>query len=456
LEISELHPDRFKGIFKLVYTGNAYLMLSTFVQANPLFVQKPKPVLSSGPQMLLADKPLVVPMEMCISDVQLRGIIVLVVDKEKGITLVFKNDPLESVKVSSTFDNIPNIRALLQRQIEKQLRNMFQEELPQMIHNLSKLQLQKEQGVTLERRRSLGRIVFSIHKDSRLSHGGYVPHHKKWSGNEMLEDDTGYVLYRSLSMDQFDHGDGLHKIIEPRRVTRQQRIDRLQGVSDRNSERIPEGEERLQLERMQYVPVGMPQRSPTDRFFDPRFQPDYVTRVQAFLDNTSQFQPLQGFEDDELQSVSSAWTAPVYIDPYPVQSPPASVHKSQVSEVWHRPSVSSRPATRTPLDTPPMKSKSSLPTETQKQRVILRPSDNEITAHLANLMKSHLTISPNTQNLAHVKVRAEVRAEMSDSRSLPDRFGSTRRLRVVRKRHRHTIKVPRGFSDTLSVFSGDA
>jgi mitochondrial distribution and morphology protein 34 len=51
--------------------------------------------------MLASHYPLVVPMEMRISQVKLRGIVVLVVDQEKGITLVFKNDPLESVLVNS-------------------------------------------------------------------------------------------------------------------------------------------------------------------------------------------------------------------------------------------------------------------------------------------------------------------------------------------------------------------
>lgn len=71
------------------------------------------------PGILAADKPLVVPMVLRISQLKLRGIIVLVVHKTKGVTLVFKNDPLESVDVSSTFDNIPMLRGYLQREIEK-------------------------------------------------------------------------------------------------------------------------------------------------------------------------------------------------------------------------------------------------------------------------------------------------------------------------------------------------
>lgn len=94
LEISELIKDRFKGIFKLSYTGDCFIKVSTQVQANPLHARARKTKMLNK-SILFADKALVVPMEMSISQLSLRGIVVLVVDKEKGITLVFKNDPLE-------------------------------------------------------------------------------------------------------------------------------------------------------------------------------------------------------------------------------------------------------------------------------------------------------------------------------------------------------------------------
>src|SRR6478735_9949957 len=90
----------------------------------------------SRPGILAADQPLIVPMILRISQLKLRGIVVLVISKSKGVTLVFKNDPLESIKISSTFDHITILRNYLQREIEKQLRNMLQDELPVMIHNL--------------------------------------------------------------------------------------------------------------------------------------------------------------------------------------------------------------------------------------------------------------------------------------------------------------------------------
>lgn len=98
----------------------------------------------SRPGILAADQPLVVPMILRISDLKLRGIVVLVVSKTKGVTLVFKNDPLESIRISSTFDSVSILRDFLQRQIETQLRNMLQEDLPVMIHNLSLRFIQSE------------------------------------------------------------------------------------------------------------------------------------------------------------------------------------------------------------------------------------------------------------------------------------------------------------------------
>ena len=61
----------------------------------------------------------------------------LVFSKQKGITVVFRNDPLESLKVSSTFDSIPFVRDYLQKEIEGQLRVLFMDELPAIIHRLS-------------------------------------------------------------------------------------------------------------------------------------------------------------------------------------------------------------------------------------------------------------------------------------------------------------------------------
>ena len=149
LEIGDLGTDRFRGIFRLTYAGDAHLVLKTKVQANPL--SKPNrpdiglfPSSNASRGILFAAAPLIVPMHLRLSSVKLRAIVVLVVSKAKGITLVFKNDPLESVEVSSTFDSVAVIQKYLQQEIEGQLREMFREDLPGIIHRLSQKWLSGE------------------------------------------------------------------------------------------------------------------------------------------------------------------------------------------------------------------------------------------------------------------------------------------------------------------------
>ena len=87
--------------------------------------------------MLAAKHPLVVPMLLRLSHFRLNSYVVLVVSRQKGITLVFKTDPLQNVDINSTFDSIAVIQKFIQREIEGQLRQMFREDLPGIIHRLS-------------------------------------------------------------------------------------------------------------------------------------------------------------------------------------------------------------------------------------------------------------------------------------------------------------------------------
>ena len=95
------------------------------------------------PQLVLlrilipASSALTIPLQITLSDIKLSAFIILVFSKQKGITLVFRNDPLESLKVSSTFDSIPFVRDFLQKEIEAQLRILLMDELPAIIHRLS-------------------------------------------------------------------------------------------------------------------------------------------------------------------------------------------------------------------------------------------------------------------------------------------------------------------------------
>ncbi|KAL2870810.1 MDM34 family protein [Aspergillus lucknowensis] len=137
LEIGDLAEDRFRGIFKMSYTGDAFLTLKTRVQANPLNTYLLTRPSFASPLPLAAATPLTIPLQITLSDFKLSGFVVLVFSKQKGITVVFRNDPLESLKVSSTFDSIPFVRDFLQKEIEGQLRILFMDELPAIIHRLS-------------------------------------------------------------------------------------------------------------------------------------------------------------------------------------------------------------------------------------------------------------------------------------------------------------------------------
>lgn len=137
LEIGDLAEDRFRGIFKMSYTGDAYLTLKTRVQANPLNTYLSTKPSFASPQPLAASSSLTIPIQISLSEIRLSGFVILVFSKQKGITIVFRNDPLESLKVSSTFDSIPFVRDYLQKTIENQLRVLFMEDLPAIIHRLS-------------------------------------------------------------------------------------------------------------------------------------------------------------------------------------------------------------------------------------------------------------------------------------------------------------------------------
>ncbi|KAF2014616.1 mitochondrial distribution and morphology protein 34 [Aaosphaeria arxii CBS 175.79] len=137
LEIGDLAEDRFRGIFKMSYAGDAFLTLKTKVQANPLNTLLSTRPSFASPEPLAAAEGLTIPLAITLSDIRLSGFVILVFSKQKGLTLVFRNDPLESLKVSSTFDSIPFVRDYLQKEIEKQLRVLFMDDLPAIIHRLS-------------------------------------------------------------------------------------------------------------------------------------------------------------------------------------------------------------------------------------------------------------------------------------------------------------------------------
>ncbi|KAI5784649.1 hypothetical protein EDC01DRAFT_204358 [Geopyxis carbonaria] len=137
LEIGELADDKFRGVFRISYEGDACLTLKTKVQINTLSEYLSSSASFTSPDSLAASSPLTIPLQITLSDFKLSGFVILVFSRAKGITIVFRNDPLESLQVQSTFDSIPFIKDYLQEEIERQVRNLFQEDLPVAIYKLS-------------------------------------------------------------------------------------------------------------------------------------------------------------------------------------------------------------------------------------------------------------------------------------------------------------------------------
>ena len=113
------------------------MLTSSFLQANPLNTYLSTKPSFASPQPLAASSGLTIPLQITLSHIKLSAFIILVFSRQKGLTLVFRNDPLESLKVSSTFDAIPFVRDYLQNEIEGQLRTLLMDEVPAIIHRLS-------------------------------------------------------------------------------------------------------------------------------------------------------------------------------------------------------------------------------------------------------------------------------------------------------------------------------
>lgn len=144
LEIGELEKDRFRGIFKITYCGDFHLTLHTQVQANPLKIHSDNALEKEiseesfvTPRFLLSNDSFNLPLDLKLSDLRILGIGIIVFSKTKGLTLVFRNDPLDSINVSSTFDTVQVLANFLQKQIENQIRDLFRETLPTLIHQFS-------------------------------------------------------------------------------------------------------------------------------------------------------------------------------------------------------------------------------------------------------------------------------------------------------------------------------
>lgn len=462
LEITELLPERFKGIFKMAYSGNASIMIQTKIQANALSAPTASRSVTFKNSMLAAHYPLVVPMQMRISMLKLRGIIVLVMDQEKGVTLVFKNDPLEALLVSSTFDDVPNIQQKLQTRIEAQVRTMFQSELPQMVHNLSLIYLQKQKAASASQStlpmylndNFLSKHPESVNHDARFMETDLLnstlpsisanSEEKKWTknrviqqweGNEPLLDGYtsdsdahqvyGYTLNRSLDNLPLDTRVGLKRL--PGETNSSPRRSRHPNFHPVPFEFIPLNRKSASSIGGFTHHVGLSKsqlRSTINNILTPSHRIALDFGVTAA--NQSNRTPRNVSSNSHTESISGSEM---------LNSPGLVRQGIQEDIVWRRP-VQQDPARiprRAPQITEESKGKQADVSETKN--MVLDSRDNEIASHLANLMTLNQTISPAFQGRTHSVFRGQPSIIATD-------VNPRRRTAVKRV---HTIKLGKEF-----------
>lgn len=138
LEIGDLGVDRFRGIFSFKYYGDASVTVKTGISASVLknYNQSLKYEFIR-PHFVVSDCDFDVPLNLTLGGIRMSSIIIVVFSKTKGLTLVFKNDPLEGIEVKSSFDTIRPIANFLQKTIESQIGELFREFLPSLLYKFS-------------------------------------------------------------------------------------------------------------------------------------------------------------------------------------------------------------------------------------------------------------------------------------------------------------------------------
>jgi distribution and morphology protein 34 len=170
MDIPDVSEDGFEGHFKVAYAGNGSITLQTKVQVNP-FAAKTVPSKRALRHLgsLIAHEPMVVPLRITISQVRIDGDLVLNIKKRAKahdprsdgslvlentntavsapaaeselsiphIAAQFKVDPLQSVTISSSFDDFGSVKDYLQEQVEGSLRKLFVEDFPQIVSGIN-------------------------------------------------------------------------------------------------------------------------------------------------------------------------------------------------------------------------------------------------------------------------------------------------------------------------------
>lgn len=144
MEITELSLHKARILARASYASDGYIVISTQVQANPLcgiqdttayedWNSSPSP--GTSPQLILAaDKSLIVPMIIRITDLVLDGVLWFCWrSNPPHFTLAFVSDPLVSISVSSSFDSVAKVKKSLQMEIEEQIRDALLKAIPEAV-----------------------------------------------------------------------------------------------------------------------------------------------------------------------------------------------------------------------------------------------------------------------------------------------------------------------------------
>lgn len=340
------------------------------------------------PGILAADRPLVVPMLLRISDLKLRGIVVLVVSKTKGVTLVFKNDPLENILVSSTFDSISSIRNFLQREIEKQIRNLFQEDLPVMIHNLSLRHIQNEQERLKkeeERTRSSPASIVSEslrHTRSSSSCSGIdvpPPHHHLSSSPTPTEP----AFFMDQDFTDLYSASGYHLAVFKKSSSSSYQSSIDADIDDIRS-----------LSLSSSCSSSLPDYSPP--FSSLHHGLGYYTHPSIYTEYASirrMHQYLQHWDDQFSESNTTACSSA-----YPSSVSIADIYADDADAPWY---VSEGPEIPSLLA-----GQQENPSAFFSGDIVLRMQDNELVSRLARLSCAHRTLSPSTPTILNAVVRS--------------------------------------------------
>ena len=136
---------RARILVRVSYASDGYIVINTQVQANPLcgtqgtsyedWMSSVK--MDTPPQPILAaDKSLVVPMVIRITDLHIDGVMWLCwTSQTPHFSLAFVSDPLVNVSVSSSFDSMAKVRQSLQEEIEGEIRKALLKTIPEAVRS---------------------------------------------------------------------------------------------------------------------------------------------------------------------------------------------------------------------------------------------------------------------------------------------------------------------------------